>query len=49
MRRQPLRDPRAGLACRPEDENPVIIPAVHKFMIAGKSECFNDLNAQYFA
>jgi hypothetical protein len=49
VRRQPRRDPRAGLASRPEYKNLVIIRAVHKFMIARQSECFNDLDAQYFA
>jgi hypothetical protein len=48
VRRQPRRDPRAGLAGRPEYKN-LVIYAVHKFMIARQSECFNDLDAQYFA
>jgi hypothetical protein len=49
VRGQPLRDPRAGLAGRSEDENLVSISAVHAFMMARKSESFNDLDAHFFA
>src|SRR4029077_9050426 len=41
--------PRAGLAGRSEDENPVSIRVVHAFMMARQSESFNGLDPHSFA